>query len=81
MGQCFLMLYIPRDRVDDTDLRTGLNVAETSSRPIKATLKSLKIAIFSLQNLPEGRETEYHVIKEGHPIFQCQETLFVTILL
>ena len=62
MGQCFLMLYIPRDRGGDADLRTDLHFAETSSRPIKAMLKGLKMATFSQQNLPEGREIEYNVL-------------------
>ena len=51
-----------RNRVDDADLITDLHFAETSSRPIKATLKVMKIATFSLQNLPEGREIEYNVL-------------------
>ena len=63
MGQCFLMLYIPGDRVDEADLSTDLHFAETSSRPNKAALKGLKIATFTLQNLLEGREIEYNVVK------------------
>ena len=57
------MYDIPLDRVGQAELKNGLHFAETSSRPIKATLKGLKIAIFSLQNSSEGREIEYNVIE------------------
>ena len=34
------------DRVDQAELRTDLHFEETSSRPMKATLKVVKIDIF-----------------------------------
>ena len=37
------------------ELKTGLHFAETLSRPIKATLKVVKIDIFSQQSLPKER--------------------------
>ena len=40
------------------ELKTGLHFAETSSRPIKATLKVVKIDIFSQQSLPKERVTD-----------------------
>ena len=58
-----MMQNTPDDRVNVPDYKTGLHFAVTSSRPIKATLKGLKIATFTLQNLPEGREIEYNVIR------------------
>ena len=58
VGQCFSMLYIPSDRVHHAELRTDLHFAETSSRPIKAALKAVKIDIFCQQNLPEEREID-----------------------
>jgi hypothetical protein len=42
--------------VGQAELKTGLHFAETSSRPIKATLKVVKIDIFSKKNLQEERE-------------------------
>ena len=50
------MHYIPLDRACHAELRTDLHFAETSSRPIKATLKVVKIDIFSQNNLQEDRE-------------------------
>ena len=50
------MKNILLDRVDQAELRTDLHFAETSSRPIKATLKVVKIDIFSQNNLQEDRE-------------------------
>ena len=50
------ILDIPRDR-------GYLHFAETSSRPSKATLKVVKIATFTLQNLPEEREIENNIIE------------------
>ena len=58
------------DRVNNADFRNDLHFFVTSSRPIKAKPKGLKIANFGLQNLPEGREIENNVMKHGHPIFQ-----------
>jgi len=55
VGRCFSMLYIPSDRVYHAELRTDHHFAETSSRPIKAMLKAIKIDIFSQQNIPERR--------------------------
>ena len=52
------MHYIPRDRVYLAELKTDLHFAETSSRPIKAALKAVKIDIFSQQNLPEERKID-----------------------
>ena len=46
------------DRVDQPELRTDLHFAETSSRPINATLKAVKIDMFSHQNLQEEREMD-----------------------
>ena len=67
---------IPRDRVDETEVWTGIHFVVTSSRPIKAMLKVVKIDNLTLQNLPEGREIEFNVIKYGSPFFHCQETYF-----
>ena len=50
--------YIPLDRVDQAELRTDLHFAKTSSMPIKATLKVVKIDIFSQQKLQEERKTD-----------------------
>ena len=58
-----MMQNISHNRVNVRDFKTGLHFAVTSSRPIKATLKGLKIATFTLQNVPEEREIEYYVIK------------------
>ena len=58
-----MMQNIPHDRVKIRDYETGLILAVTSSRPIKATNKDLKITAFFLPNLPEGREIEYNVRK------------------
>ena len=52
------MQYIPRDRAYQAELKTDLHFAETSSRLIKATLKGIKIDIFSQQNLPEERKID-----------------------
>ena len=49
------MKNILLDRVDQAELRTDLHFAENSSRPIKATLKVVKIDILSQQNLQEER--------------------------
>ena len=54
---------IPDKRVNVLDYKTGLHFAVTSSRPIKATLKGIKIATFTLPNLSEEREIEYNIIK------------------
>ena len=61
---------IPRDRVNNTDIRNDLHFSVTSSRPIKAEPKGLKSATFGLQNLPEGGEIENNVMKYGTLIFQ-----------
>ena len=53
-GRSKKILKIPRDRANIRDFKTDLHFAETSSRPSKATLKVVKIATFTLQNLPEG---------------------------
>ena len=58
-----MMQNVSHDRVNVHDFKTNLHFAVTSSRPIKATLKGLKIATFTLQNLPEGREIEYNAMK------------------
>ena len=60
------------DRVNNADFKNGLHFFVTSSRPIKAEPKGLKIATFALQNLPEGRDIENNVMKYGPPIFQRQ---------
>jgi len=52
------MQSILLDRVDEFEVRTGLHFVVTSSRPLKATLKVVKIVTIPLQNLPEGREIE-----------------------
>ena len=57
------MQDIPFDTANYRDFISGLYFAVTSSRPIKATLKGLKIATFTLQNLPEGKEIECNVMK------------------
>ena len=41
--------------MDQAELKNGLHFAETSSRPIKATLKVVKIDILSQQNLQEEK--------------------------
>ena len=51
------MKNILLDRVDQVELRTDLHFAETSSRPIKVTLKVVKIDIFS-QKKPTKRKNE-----------------------
>ena len=51
------------DRLSHTNFKTDLHFAVTSSRPIKATLKGIKIATFTLPNLSEEREIEYNIIK------------------
>ena len=56
MARSKKILDIPRDR-------GYLHFAETSSRPSKATLKVVKIATFTLQNLPEEREIENNIIE------------------
>ena len=50
-----MMQNISHDRVNVRDFKTGLHFAVTSSRPIKAMLKAIKIDIFSQQNIPERR--------------------------
>ena len=57
-----MMQNITHDRVKVRDFKTGLHFPVTSSRPIKATLKGMKIATFTLPNLLEEREIEYNVI-------------------
>ena len=69
VGQRIMIQNIPRDRVDETEVWTGLHFVVTSSRPIKAMLKVVKIDNLTLQNLPEGREIEFNVIKYGSSIF------------
>ena len=56
------MKNILLDRGDKTELRTDLHFAETSSRPIKATLKVVKIDIFSQQKVQEEREREKKIL-------------------
>ena len=58
-----MMQIVQFDTANHRDFISGLYFALTSSRPIKATLKGLKIATFTLQNLPEGKEIEFNVIK------------------
>ena len=58
VGQQKMIQNIPRDRVDETEVYTGFHFFVTSSRPIKAMLKVVKIDNLTLQNLPEGREKE-----------------------
>ena len=58
VGRSKKILNIPHDRANIRDFKTDLHFAETSSRPSKATLKVVKIATFTQQNLPEGREIE-----------------------
>ena len=74
-----MMQNIPEDRVNVCDFKTGLHFPVTSSRPIKATLKGMKIATFTLPNLPEEREIEFNCIKYGAPFFHWQETSFNNI--
>ena len=69
VGQQIIIQNIPRDRVDETEVWTGLHFVVTSSRPIKAMLKVVKIDNLTLQNLPEGREIEFNVIKYSSSIF------------
>ena len=57
-GRSKKILKIPRDRTNIRDFKTYLHFAETSSRPIKATLKVAKITTITLQNLPEKRVIE-----------------------
>ena len=56
-----MMQNISLDRVNFRDFKTGPYFAVTSPRPIKATLKGLKIATFALQNFPEERDIKYDV--------------------
>ena len=56
-----MMQNISHDRVNVRDFNTGLHFAIISSRPIKATLKGMKITTFTLQNLPEGIKKEEYV--------------------
>ena len=53
VGQPKMIKNIPRDRVNNTDIKNDLNFFVSSSRPIKATLKGLKIVALTLQNRPE----------------------------
>ena len=58
-----MMQNIPHDRMNVRDFKTGLHFAVTSSKPIKAALKGLKIATFTLPNIPEERGIEYNFTK------------------
>ena len=58
VDQQIMIQNIPRDRVNIPDFKTDLHFAETSSRPIKATLKGVKIDIFGQNNVPEERELD-----------------------
>ena len=69
VGQQKIVQNIPRDRVDETEVWTDLHFVVSSSRPIKATLKDVKIDNLILQNLPEEREIEFNCIKYGAPFF------------
>ena len=60
VGQQKIVQNIPRDRVDETEVWTDLHFVVSSSRPIKATLKDVKIDNLILQNLPEEREIEFN---------------------
>ena len=69
MGQQIMIQNILCDRVDESEVWTGLHFVVTSSRPIKTMLKVVKIDNLTLQNLPEGREIEFNVIDYGSSIF------------
>ena len=57
-GRSKKILNIPRDRANIRDFKTDLHFAETSSRPSKATLKVVKIDVFSPKNLQDEREID-----------------------
>ena len=69
-----MMQNISQDRESVCDFKTGLYFAVTSSRPIKATLKGLKIATSLLKTLLylpfsweilQGKTFNFQIFKRG----------------
>ena len=54
-GRSKKILSISRDSANIRYFKTDLYFSETSSRPSKATLKAMKIATFTFQNLPKEK--------------------------
>ena len=79
VDQQIVIQNMPRDRVDETEVWTGHQFVVTSSRPIKAMLKVVKIDNLTLQNLPEGRELELNVIKLSFLAVKKRGTVFNNI--